>query len=118
MAKPTPKFSNEHIATALEQAGGIYVKAAAILRCDRETIAKYVKRSPVLQKKLQEIVDSTIDMAEASLLKNISKGNVPCTIFYLKTKGKHRGYTEKPEIDPGNNPQQYLSHEDALKQLK
>ena len=36
-------------------------------------------------------------MAESQLHKQILKGNTSATIFYLKTKGKNRGYVERHE---------------------
>lgn len=118
MPKPRQKFTNEQMLLALEQGLGIYVRTAAILKCDRDTVARYVDRSPILQKKVKEIIESAVDMAEGSLLKSIQGGNVAATIFFLKTKGKHRGYTEKLEISNPAESQQTLSHEEALKQLK
>lgn len=46
-----------------------------------------------------EAVESTIDFVEAKLLENINANDVPSVIFFLKTKGKKRGYTEKIEIE-------------------
>jgi hypothetical protein len=46
-----------------------------------------------------DIQESAVDFAESSLHQQI-KDKVPSsTIFYLKTKGKHRGYVEKQEIE-------------------
>ena len=36
-----------------------------------------------------------LDFAESQLHKQIKDGNPSSTIFYLKTKGKNRGYYEK-----------------------
>ena len=38
-----------------------------------------------------------LDMAESQLHKQILGGNTSATIFYLKTKGKNRGYVERHE---------------------
>ena len=43
--------------------------------------------------------DRTLDKVEKALQKQIENGSVQATIFYLKTKGKDRGFTEKTEID-------------------
>ena len=40
----------------------------------------------------------SIDLSEASLLRQIQNNNTSATIFYLKTKGKNRGYVERTEI--------------------
>ena len=41
----------------------------------------------------------TLDFAESQLHNQIKSGNTSATIFYLKTKGKKRGYVEKSELD-------------------
>ena len=46
-----------------------------------------------------EVDEGSIDFAETMLHKNIRDGNVPSIIFYLKTKGKKRGYIEQTNFD-------------------
>ena len=40
-----------------------------------------------------------IDFAESSLKKQIKDGNTTATTFFLRTRGRKRGYNEKQEID-------------------
>jgi len=47
---------------------------------------------------VQELGDVALDFAESKLHKLIDQGNPAATIFYLKTKGKERGYVERQEI--------------------
>jgi hypothetical protein len=37
------------------------------------------------------------------LLNQIKEGNTVATLFYLKTQGKHRGYSEKEQITIKND---------------
>lgn len=43
------------------------------------------------------------DFAESMLMKLIKEGNVAATIFYLKTRHKDRGYSERYDITGGGN---------------
>jgi hypothetical protein len=45
---------------------------------------------------VEELSDVAIDFAESQLHKQIKDGNSTATIFFLKTKGKKRGYVETP----------------------
>lgn len=42
--------------------------------------------------KVKEIEQKTLDIVEAKLLDEINKGNMNAIQFYLKTKGRNRGY--------------------------
>jgi len=46
-----------------------------------------------------DIENIALDFAESQLHKQIKEGNSTSTIFYLKTKGKKRGYIERQEHD-------------------
>lgn len=93
-----PKFTVDQVEQALRAAAGIYTQAAVMLHCAPNTIANYVKRNKRLQRAYDEILDERLDLAETALLKAIGDSDVRAVIFYLKTKGKHRGYTERTEV--------------------
>lgn len=50
-------------------------------------------------KKVQEVA---LDFAEEKLFEAMEELNVTALIFYLKTKGKERGYVERIEQDHKN----------------
>jgi len=47
---------------------------------------------------VEEIQEGLIDLAESKLLDNIKSGKTNEILFYLRTKGKYRGYVERQEI--------------------
>ena len=55
---------------------------------------------------VKSIEDIALDFAESQLHKQIRDGEVSSTIFFLKTKGKRRGYIERQEIDSNIAPVQ------------
>lgn len=91
-------LSIERIAEALRLTGGIYTAAAAKLGCAPNTVKNYVLRHPELQAVLEEVREGTLDLAEGQLLKAMGDGDLKAVIFYLKCKGKHRGYVERQEM--------------------
>ena len=100
-----PKFTVAKIEEALRRAGGIRSAAAQMLECSPGTIRNYIDRHPELAKAEAEILDVNLDLAESKLLKAIESGNMTAIIFYLKCKGKDRGYTERAQIEgPGGGP--------------
>ena len=50
------------------------------------------------KKAVKDIENVALDFAESQLHQQIKGGNPTSTIFYLKTKGKKRGYIERQEI--------------------
>lgn len=68
----------------------------------RNTFYQWKKDDIDFANQVNDIEDVIIDFVESSLLNQIKNGNTTATIFYLKTKGKHRGYIEKSEIEVSN----------------
>src|SRR5690606_5307349 len=54
---------------------------------------------PEFAEAVNEINEVSLDFVESTLFKLIAKGNVAATIFFLKTRAKRRGYTERNEIE-------------------
>lgn len=63
----------------------------------RQTFYMWKHEDEAFAERVNEIDESQIDFAETMLKKNIREGKETSLIFYLKTKGKERGYIEKSE---------------------
>jgi hypothetical protein len=84
---------------ALEKSLGIVTTAAKKVGIDRTTHYKWLDADEDYKKAVEDISDIAIDFAESKLHEQIGNGEVASTIFYLKTKGKRRGYIERTETE-------------------
>ena len=87
---------------ALEQSLGIVTTACRKVGVGRTTFYGWLKDDEEFAKQVKDIENVALDFAETQLHQQI-KDNVPTsTIFYLKTKGKKRGYIERMETENTN----------------
>lgn len=118
------KVSTEDIKTALLSCAGVECLAAAWL-CDiktkqkraecemlgkpfdekkdavkisRQAIHKRILRSPELRAVTEDLEETKLDLAEKYLFDLMKGGNLGAICFYLKCKGKKRGYIERQEF--------------------
>ena len=91
-------ISKNAMLQALEKSLGVVTSACKSVGISRETHYRWMKEDAEYNASVRELENVAIDFAESQLHKQISKGNPPATIFYLKTKGKARGYVERQEI--------------------
>lgn len=95
--------NSEHIKKqlieALEKTLGVVTTACKMVECGRTTFYEYYNTDPEFKKEVDSISNITLDFAESQLHKKIKEGDTTSIIFYLKTKGKSRGYIEKTEVD-------------------
>lgn len=96
------KFTQAEIEQALRESAGLQYLAANKLRCAPSTVTNYVKDSKRLQRVIEECEEVRIDLAEGKLAEKIGEGDLTAIIFFLKTKGKNRGYTERQEFSGAN----------------
>ena len=83
---------------ALEKSLGVVTTACKKVGIGRTTFYGWLQDDPEFAKEVDDIQNIALDYAESQLHKQIGKGNTSATIFYLKTKGKKRGYIERQEI--------------------
>ena len=93
----TPK--KEAMLEALEKSLGIVSTACKMVDLGRTTHYQWIKEDADYKKAVDSIQDSVLDFAESHLYKLVKEGNPAATIFFLKTKGKKRGYIERQEIE-------------------
>ena len=84
---------------ALEKNLGVVTSSAKQVKIDRTTHYVWMKDDPAYKEAVEELNDVALDFAEGKLHVKIKKGDTIATIFYLKTKGKKRGYIERTETD-------------------
>ena len=89
----------EAMLDALERSLGIVTTACNAVGINRSTHYDWLKKDSDYADKVKAIEGRTLDFAESHLHKLIKEGNPAATIFFLKTKGKGRGYVERQEIE-------------------
>ena len=83
---------------ALEKSLGVVTTACKMAKVGRTTYYEWLDKDPEFKKAVDDFNNIALDFAESKLYELIQEGNVTATIFYLKTKGKKRGYIERQEI--------------------
>ena len=83
---------------AIPGTGGIVTAIAKRVGCSWHTADKYIKKHPTIQRAYRDECERVLDMAEAKVIELISAGDPQMLRYYLSTKGKHRGYTERQEV--------------------
>ncbi len=100
------ELAKKSVLEALEKSLGVVTTACKAAGVSRTQFYEWLKE-PEFKAKVDEVKEITLDFAESKLHKLIDGGNVGATIFFLKTKGRSRGYVEHQEvtmIDPNKKP--------------
>jgi len=92
------RFNVGMMRSALKKSGGNVTDAAKILDCSVFTIYYYLRKYKSLADLRKELVEATLDLAEDAMINKIKQGHWPAIRYYLSTKGKQRGYTERSEV--------------------
>ncbi len=95
----------QRIIKALGESAGLLTLAAKKAGVSYTTINRYAHDFISVQAAIQEAKESMLDFTEGKLYEKIKGGDTASILFYLKTQGKARGYTERQELtgaDGGN----------------
>lgn len=127
--KPSNKVSDKQFLTALKHSGGIYAAAARYIT---ENYGVSFTRGGVwarvqnnFQEEWEEMNESNIDFAESILMELMESYDDSMKFksvqFFLKTKGKDRGYGDKINIEQSGGLEhtiKSMSEEQLQKELK
>lgn len=91
-------IKKEQFLEALEKSMGIMSQAAKKIGVDRTTPYKWMREDEEYNERVKELLNVSLDFVEGKLFEAIDNNNITGIIFYLKTKGKHRGYVERHEL--------------------
>lgn len=98
------KVTDEQLIDAIKKNAGI---VSGIITTLKKEYGAEITRSAIYQRKdnnpriaaaFTEAEETVLDVAEGKLLTAINKGEMKPIMFYLRTKGKRRGYAERQEI--------------------
>ena len=84
---------------ALEKTLGIVTTACSKASVSRATHYQWLKIDPIYKQSVTDLENIALDFAESHLHDLIKEGSPAATIFFLKTKGKRRGYIETTSIE-------------------
>lgn len=86
---------------ALEESLGVVTSATKAVGLNRSTHYDWYNNDPEYKAAVDAISDVALDFAENALHNRIKSGSDTATIFYLKCKGKQRGYIDNagPQVN-------------------
>lgn len=102
------KVSDKQIIEALKACHGFQSQACKLLEKQfnisftPSAISKRISASDEIKTALAEMLVADLDYAENKMWELIKEGNVAALLFFLKTKGKERGYAERRELTGSN----------------
>ena len=85
------------IKNAIDGSGGLYPQIAKKLGCNWHTAKSHVEKYTETLEAYNDESEKILDLAESKLFENIRDNDNTAIIFYLKTKGRNRGYIERVE---------------------
>lgn len=91
------KVSIKRIVEAYNKKGCNISATCEALNISRQSFYNYRDSNEKLREQLEEADEARLDFAESKLIEHINDGDVTSLIFFLKTKGKGRGYVERTE---------------------
>ena len=84
--------------TYLQRSLGVVTSACKLADVGRATHYQWMNEDPGYKAYVEGISEMVIDFAESKLHENVRDGKETSVIFFLKTKGKKRGYIESHHI--------------------
>ena len=104
MAKKGYEITEKQMLEAINNSGGIFTTIAAHLvpLCGRKpdwaTVRDYVNKWESTKQAVENEKEKNLDIAENNILQEIYNKNAEMSKWFLRMKGKERGYIETQEV--------------------
>jgi len=98
MAKVASKKREETAMKIIEAAynsNGLIIDIASKAHLNRNTVTIYMNEFPAVAEAVEDARERLYDTVESKLYERIEAGDLTAIIFFLKTRCKDRGYSEK-----------------------
>lgn len=89
--------NKKRLLAALEKSFGVVTDACRTAKICRDTFYRYCNEDPSFKAAVEAMEEVALDFVESALYKQVKEGVPSSTIFFLKTKGRKRGYIERTE---------------------
>ena len=89
---PTLTPRQRHYLEVFAKSVGNLSKTAQAAGVPRRTVYNWLKNCPAFAGACSEVNQNCIDIAEGHLFDLMERGSVRAVIFFLKTRGRSRGY--------------------------
>lgn len=93
------KLRTKDVIEKMYQARGNLTAVAKACNVTRRTIQNYVNDYPAVKEALDDARETMLDAAESVLYKKVLAGSTPELLFFLKTQGYKRGYSERHQYE-------------------
>jgi hypothetical protein len=101
MSRKRPETNKAALLVALEKSLGLVTPACKEVGISRNQFYQYCRTDEDFKKKVDEINDIQTDFVESQLFKKIKAGSERSILFYMKYKGKSRGYSDSIDLTSG-----------------
>lgn len=107
------ELQKERFLTEFRKRLGLIMDTCNAMGIAHSTFSAWCREDKEFHEKVLLEGENTLDVVEKALLKKIVEGDTASIIFYLKTKGKSRGFSQRLEVTgEGGGP---LKNETTLK---
>jgi hypothetical protein len=114
-----PHYTARQFIDAIPGTGGIITAIARKVGCAWHTAKKYIDTYATIQAAYQDECESILDLAEAKVISAMKNDDGQMIRYYLSTKGKRRGYSERHETSgPDGGPIGLAFDPDAWKRQR
>jgi len=101
MSKKQPEFYKKQLLISLEKNMGIVTPACKEVGISRDRFYTYYNEDEEFKKAVDDINNIQSDFVESQFFKKIKEGSERSILFYMRFKGKNKGYTDNLDITSG-----------------